>query len=98
MPISVVTYRKGGTGEAVMAAAQKGKLIWEKHGAEFFVNQIMAGPDAGQWVTVVQFADWPVFGKTMQATMNDPALHEFLTEIDAFSEMVSRRLLTSVDP
>jgi hypothetical protein len=65
--------------------------------AEFFVSQIMAGPDAGQWVTVVQHADWEAFGKVMQATTNAPALHEFLAEIDAFSELVGRRLLVSVD-
>jgi hypothetical protein len=96
MPISVVSYRKGGTGEALVAAARKGKLVWEKYGAKFFVNQIMVGPDSGQWVSVVQSADWEAFGKVMQATTNDRALHEFLAEIDAFSELVSRRLLVSV--
>jgi hypothetical protein len=97
MPISVESCRKGGTGEALVAAARKGKHVWEKHGAEFFVSQIMAGPDSGQWVSVVQHANWEAFGKGMQTAMNDPALQEFLSELGAFSELVSRRVLVSVD-
>lgn len=98
MTVNVVTYRKGGTREAVTAAAKKGKTVWEKHGAERFVlNFVTAGPDAGQWALVIMFTNWDAFGKAMEGASSDPALHEFLTEINSVSELVSRRLLASVD-
>jgi hypothetical protein len=98
MSVSVVTYRKGGTTEAVTAAAKKGKVLAEKHGAtQFLLNQVIAGPDAGRWAIVITFPDFEVFGKAMKATVADPAFHEFLSSIDQVSEVVSRRVLVGMD-
>ena len=50
MTVSVVTYRKGGSPEAVTAAAQKLKTLAAKYGAQqFMLNSVVAGADAGQW-------------------------------------------------
>lgn len=98
MAISVVTYRKGGTNEAITAAARKGKAVFEKHGAAGFIaNQVIAGSDAGQWAIVITFANWEAFGKAMQGATNDPMFHAFMAAMDAVSETVSRRILTSLD-
>ena len=98
MTVTVVTYRKGGNPEAVTAAARKGKAVWEKHGAErFMLNFVAAGPDPGHWSLVIMFSDWNAFGKAMHGTDSDPAFLEFLSEMDAAAELVSRRLLGSVD-
>jgi len=98
MTVTVVTYRKGGTREAVTAAARKGQAVWEKYGADrFMLNYVTSGPDPGQWGVVIMFASWEAFGKSMQGASSDPALYEFLSEMDAVSELVSRRILMSVD-
>jgi hypothetical protein len=98
MTVTVVTYRKGGNPEAVTAAARKGKAVWEKHGAErFMLNFVAAGPDPGHWSLVIMFSDWNAFGKAMHGTESDPAFREFLSEMDTAAELVSRRLLGSVD-
>jgi hypothetical protein len=98
MTVTVVTYRKGGTRDAVVAAARKGKAVWEKHGADrFMLSAVTAGPDPGHWSIAIMFANWGAFGKAMEGAATDPALWEFLSEMDATSEMVSRRLLMSVE-
>jgi hypothetical protein len=98
MTVSVVTYRKGGAPDAIVAAARKGKAVWDKSGAQsFMLSFVAAGPDAGQSVVVVTFANWEAFGRAMQAASADPGLAEFLAAMDAISELVSRRLLGSVD-
>jgi hypothetical protein len=98
MAVSVVTYRKGGTREAVTGAAQKLKTFAEKHGAErLVVNSVIAGPDVGQWAFVLTFVDWEAFGKSMQSASSDPALAQVLSGLDTAAEMVSRRIVTSVD-
>ncbi|MGD0106958.1 MAG: hypothetical protein ABSC06_23410 [Rhodopila sp.] len=98
MPISLVTYRKGGTGEAMIAATRKLKLALEKYGAESIViSQVIAGPDAGQWSIVIEFANWDAFGKAMQAGLHDPAALEARAGLDAVAECVSRRLVAGVD-
>ena len=98
MSVSVVTYRKGGTHETVTAAARKLKTFAEKHGAEqFIVNSVVAGSDAGQWALILTFADWGTFGRSMQSASSDPAFAQVLSEMDAATELVSRRIVTSVD-
>ena len=98
MPISVVTTRKGGTGEAMMAATRKLKMASERHGAESVsLSQIMVGPDSGQWVIRIRCPNWEAFGKMMQAASNDPAAKEALAGMDAVSEVVTRRLTASLD-
>jgi hypothetical protein len=98
MTISVVTYRKGGTQDVITAAARKGKAVFQKHGAAAFIaSQVLVGPDAGQWAIVIAFANWEAFGDAMQGATNDPMFHEFVAAMDAVSETVNRRILTSLD-
>jgi hypothetical protein len=98
MTVSVVTYRRGGTGEAVKAAAQKLRAFAEKHGApQLLVNSVIAGPDVGQWAFVLTFSDWEAFGKSMKSAASDPAYAQVLSGLDAAAEMVSRRIVMSLD-
>lgn len=98
MSVSLVTFRKGGTGEAMIAATRKLKVVMEKHGAEgVTLGSVMAGPDAGQWVVRIICSNWEAFGKVSQAATNDPAAHEAVAGLDAVAEVVSRRLIAPVD-
>lgn len=98
MTVSVVTYRKGGTREAITAATRKLKAFVEQHGAQQLVlNSVTAGPDAGQWALVLTFADWATFGKSLQSASGDPAFAQVLSEMDAAAEIVSRRIVVSVE-
>ena len=98
MSVSVVTYRKGGTHETVTAAARKLKAFAEKHGArQLVVNSVSAGSDAGQWAFVLTFADWEAFGKSMKSASSDPEFAQLISGLDAAAELVSRRIVTSVD-
>ena len=98
MGINVVTYRKGGNHEAVKAAARKLKAFAEKHGAQqFAMNSVVAGPDAGQWALILTFADWGAFGESMRSSSSDPAFVQIMSELDAAAELVSRRIVASVD-
>ena len=98
MGVSVVTYRKGGTREAVVVAAARGREVFKRHGADnFLLNQVVAGADTGQWAIVISFKDWASFGSVMQAVSQDPAFLEFIAGMEAASELVSRRILTGVE-
>jgi hypothetical protein len=96
--VSVVTYRKGGTHEAVTAAARKLKAFNEKHGAgQLVVNAVVAGSDVGQWAFIITFPDWEAFGKAMKSASSDPEFAQVLSGLDAAAELVSRRIVMSVD-
>ena len=98
MSVSVVTNRKGGTRATVVPATAKLKAAWIKNGAQDVVlSQVMAGPDTNNWTVRIAFANWESFGKAMQNASNDPAIGEAIAELDGVSELVSRRLMGTVD-
>jgi len=98
MPITIVTARKGGTSEAVIAATQKLREAAKRNGAEDVnLSRIMAGPDTDHWVIRIVFADGAGFGKALQAASNDPSTRAAVAGLDAISEVVSRRVLIGVD-
>jgi len=100
MSVSMVTVRRGGSREAMIAATRKLKAVAEKNGATNFVlNQIVVGTthESGQWVISIGFTDWEAFGKSMQATQNDSAANEALAALNEVSQIVSRRTVSSVD-
>jgi len=98
MAVTMVTTRKGGARDAMIAATRKVKAVVEKHGAEnVTLNQVAVGPDAGHWVILILSANWETFGKVSQAIQSDPAAHDALAGLDAISEVVSRRLVAGVD-
>ena len=61
------------------------------------VNSVVAGSDAGQWALVITFADWEAFGKSMKSASSDPEFAQVRSGLDAAAELVSRRIVTSVD-
>ena len=98
MSVSLVTFRKGGTRDAVATATKALKAALEKHGAESVtLSHVTAGPDAGQWVIRIMCANWEDFGKAMQAGSGDPSVHAAVAKLDSVTEMVSRRMISTVD-
>jgi hypothetical protein len=98
MSVTIVTTRMGGTREDVTAAVRKLKAITERHGAEAVTLSLeMAGPNAGAWVIRIQCADWEVFGKLGDVAMNDREAQQAVAGLDAVAQLVSRRVISSVD-
>jgi hypothetical protein len=98
MSVYMLTTRKGGTHEAMIAATRKLKAAAEKHGAESVtLSQVVAGPDPGQWVIRIMCANWPAFGKASEASMTDKAAQDAVAGLNAISEVVSRRVVAGVD-
>ena len=98
MTVVMVTTRKGGTPEAMIAATKKLKAAAEKNGAErVLLSQVVIGPDVGHWVIRIVCPDMASFGKVVDAATSDPAALEALAAMNAISEITSRRMLTGFD-
>ncbi|MBS0561637.1 MAG: hypothetical protein JSR21_16430 [Proteobacteria bacterium] len=98
MTIAIVTARKGGARDAVIAATGKLRDAATRNGAtEVNLSRIMAGPDVDHWVIRILFADWNGFGKAAQAASGDSPMRAAVAGLDAISEVVSRRVLVGVD-
>jgi hypothetical protein len=96
--VAIVTARKGGAREAIIAATRKLKDAAKRNGAEdVTLSRIMAGPDTDHWIIRIAFADWQGFGKAAQAASSDSSMQDAVAGLDAISEVVSRRVLSGVD-
>lgn len=98
MAINLVTYRKGGKPSDFLGAAKQLKTFITKHGAEDLqILTEIAGPDPGQWVLVIRFSGWELFGWAMAAATADPDYATTIGALDAISEITDRRLAVEHD-
>jgi len=80
MPITVVS-RWTGKKEDVLRNAGRAKPIVLRLGAEDYqVAQITTGREAGQWIIVVRYRDWPSYAQTAQAMARDEEYQRMLAE------------------
>jgi hypothetical protein len=98
MSVYMLTTRKGGKAEAMIAATRKLKVAAERNGAESVtLSQVVAGPDAGHWVIRILCANWAALGKVAESATADKDARDALAGVDAISEVVGRRVVAGVD-
>lgn len=98
MAINLVTHRKGGKSADMVTAARQLKALMLKHGAEDLqLSAEIAGPAAGQFVLAIRFSNWESYGRAMAGSMSDPESQSALAQIEVAGELVSRRLVASID-
>ena len=94
MAINLVTHRKGGKTEEVIAAAKQSRAFVMKHGAEDLqLSTEIAGPDAGQWVLVIRCKDWESYGRAFGGATANSQFSAILGALDKVAEVTSRRLV-----
>jgi hypothetical protein len=98
MAINLVTHRRGGKQDDVIAATKQLKAFVMKHGADDLqLYTEIAGPDAGQWVLVIRFKDWESYGRALAAATADPQFSATLGALEDLSDITSRRLVAGVE-
>jgi hypothetical protein len=63
MPVSAISFYRGGTVENVTPLAKKMKAVLLKYGVAYQVSRFQTGQNVGEWMVVVQYADWMAYGK-----------------------------------
>ena len=92
MSVYMLTTRKGGKAEAMIAATRKLKATAEKNGAESVtLSQVVAGPDAGQWVIRILCANWQPLAK-----WRNPRRPTRVPRMPSRNSMLFRKLLAAV--
>jgi hypothetical protein len=57
MTVSAVSHNRGGTIDVVAPVAKKLKAAYLKHGVIYRLSRFETGPNVGDWLVVVQYAD-----------------------------------------
>ena len=97
MPISGVSRYRGGTVDDVTRLAKTMKAILQKHGVAYRVSRFQTGQNVGDWMVVVQYADWTAYAKAQDSFAHDPEHRQVVAEISKIVTLTRRELVVDLD-
>jgi len=96
MPISAISYYRGGAPETVRPLAQQMKAYWQNHGIEYRLARCHTG-QVGHWMVVVRYPDWTTYAKLQDSFGQDSEYQQLVAAIGQVVTFVSRELVTEFD-
>ncbi|GEP56704.1 DUF6854 domain-containing protein [Reyranella soli] len=94
MTVTVVTRWTTPDAAASTAIAKRSKALWMKNGAlDVRLNQIFTGPDTGNWLFIVVFADMAAYAKSFSTVSGSPDLQALLAENAKVGAVMHERML-----
>jgi hypothetical protein len=97
MTVSAVSHYRGGTIDVVAPLAKTLKAVYLKHGVAYRLSRFETGPNVGDWLVVVQYADMAAYEKALASFAQDPEWQQAVTEISKIAKRISRQLVVDLD-
>jgi hypothetical protein len=97
MSISAVSHYRGGTIDRVTPLAKRQKAVLLKYGVLYRLSRFETGPNAGDWLVIVQYPDRAAYDKAQENFAQDPEYKQVATEIAEFATRISRELVIDLD-
>jgi hypothetical protein len=97
MPVSAVSRYRGGTIEDVMPLAKTMKAVLQKHGVGYRIGRFQTDQTVGEWLVVVQYADWTAYARALDRFADDPDHKKAVTEISKVVTLISRELVEDLE-
>lgn len=97
MTVSAVSFYRGGNLDSVAPVARKLKAAYFHHGIGYRLSRVDTGPNAGDWLVIVTYADQQAYDKAQAAIAQDPECQQAFHAIATFARRVSREMVTDID-
>jgi len=97
MTISAISYYRGGAIDVVAPLAKSLKALYRNHGVSYRLSRVQSGPNEGDWVALVTYADAPAYETAQARFAEDEQLQGIFGEIAKFANRTSREILVDVD-
>ena len=97
MTVSGISHYRGGTIDVVAPVARKLKTAYLKHGVVYRLSRFETGPNVGDWLVVVQYADQAAYEKAQANIAQDPECQQAFAEIAKFAKRISREMVIDLD-
>jgi hypothetical protein len=95
--MTVSAIYRGGTIDVVTSVAKKLKAAYLKHGVVYRLSRFETGPNVGDWLVVVQYADQTTYEKARATIAQDPECQQAFAEIAKFAKRINRELVVDLD-
>jgi hypothetical protein len=96
MTLSAISHYRGGAIDEVAPLAQTLKAIYLKHGVGYRLSRFQTGPNEGDWLVVVTYADATAYEKARALFAQDPELQQVFIEIAKFAKRISREMVVDL--
>jgi hypothetical protein len=98
MTMSAISRYRGGTLDEVLPLTRRLKAAYLKHGIGYRLSRFETGPNVGDWLVIVTYADEAAYETAQTAIAEDADCQEIFVAIAAFAKRVSRELVIDLDP
>jgi hypothetical protein len=95
--LSAISHYRGGAIDEVAPLAQTLKAIYLKYGVGYRLSRFQTGPNEGDWVAIVTYADATAFEKAQALFPQDAELQQVFVEIAKFATRISREMVIDLD-
>ena len=83
----------GGAIDEVALLAQTLRTIYLKYGVGYRLSRFQTGPNEGDWLVIVTYADTTAYEKAQALFSQDPELQQGFIEIAKFATRISREMV-----
>jgi hypothetical protein len=97
MTLSAISHYRGGVPDEVAPLARTLKAIYLKYGVGYRLSRFQTGPNEGDWLVIVTYADASAYEKAQALFPQDPELQQAFTEIAKFAKRISREMVIDLD-
>jgi hypothetical protein len=97
MTVSGISHYRGGTIDALAPVAKKLKAAYAKYGVTYRLSRFETGPNVGDWLVVVQYADKAAYERAQADIAQDPECQQAFLDISKFAKRISREMVNDLD-
>ena len=97
MTLSAISHYRGGTIDVVAPVAKKLKAAYLKDGITYRLSRFETGPNVGDWLVVVQYADQAAYEKAQASIAQDAECQQAFVDISKFATRISREIVMDLD-
>ena len=97
MTLSAISHYRGGNIDEVVPLAKALKAIYLKYGVGYRLSRFQGGPNEGDWLVIVTYADATAYEKAQALFAQDPELQQVFIEIAKFANRISREIVIDLD-
>lgn len=97
MTVSAISHYRGGAIDVVAPLARTMQAVLLKHGVGYRLSRFETGPNVGDWLVVVQYADAAAYEKAQAGFSQDPDYQQAVAEIAKIATRISWELVVDLD-
>jgi hypothetical protein len=97
MTISAISHYRGGTTDEVLPLAGRLKSLYLKYGVGYRLSRFQNGPNKGDWLVVVTYADGAAYEGAQGRFSQDPEIQLVFLDIARVVKRISREVVADID-